>query len=178
MDFPVSRPQRTVINSMSDAALGSTHFAILTSPASAVWPGAANSAQFVPFTVTEPFPVTKLFWLNGVTVVGNVDAGVYTLSGTRLFSTGGVSAGAAQVPQSFTLPSRQMLSPGSYYMGLAVTSITHTLYRIFPTSWAAQADLTGMKQATDAYPLPDTVTFVAPLPFIPIIGIANGWISA
>lgn len=86
---------------------------------------AANDAYFYPFTLSEPFTVVKAGWINGATVNGNVDIGVYSENGTKIWSSGstaqsGTSAGQAVTPTAFTLP------PGKYYMAISSDSATAT----------------------------------------------------
>src|SRR3972149_4026032 len=93
-------------------------------PASAVWP-TANKALYVPFRIGKPVLVKKLFLINGATVSGNVDVGIYDAAGTRLISAGSTAQAGASALQQFDIADT-LLGWGLFYMALAVRNVTAT----------------------------------------------------
>lgn len=92
---------------------------------STTWP-ALNRAQFVPFLVLAPFTVRQVFWVNGATVNGNVDLGVYRENGgSPLVSAGSTVQSGVSVIQSVDVTDT-LLAPGAYYMALTSSSGTAT----------------------------------------------------
>lgn len=126
-----------------------------TSAASAAWP-AANRAIFYPFLLHVPTVLTKLWCLNGNTVSGNLDIGIYDVAGTKLVSTGSTAQSGTSALQTVTITALP-LAPGTYYMAMAMDNTTGTLYRITTPTVNLAIGLGWFQQAT-AFPLPATFT--------------------
>lgn len=125
---------------------------------STVAPGALL-ALYYPVLVPRAITVYQAAWLNGATVAGNVDVGVYDEAGNRMVSTGSTLMAGASVPQTVDIADT-LLSPGLYYMAFVSDSATATFQRGFVPSQLARA--CGMRQQTlGAMPLPQTATFAA-----------------
>lgn len=139
---------------------------------SAVWPG-TNSAYLVPFAMRSPYLVRRVWWANGSgTITGNVDVGIYTLSGTLLVSSGATAQANASVIQSVALGTPFLLGPGSYYMAMSSSSATATFFHFAPSTISLQQ--LGVAQAGTANPLPATVTFATITSnHLPLFGIAS-----
>src|SRR3990172_5526534 len=61
--------------------------------------GTAERAMFFPVVVHEPVTVYSMFWINGTTINGNVDVGVYDTAGHLLVSTGSTAQSGSALPQ-------------------------------------------------------------------------------
>jgi hypothetical protein len=131
-----------------------------TAPTSGAWP-AANLAIFLPFHTSAPFPIQQVGWINGATVSGNVDMGVYDAAGTRLGSIGSTAQAGVSVLQLAALS--LTLDPGHYNMGFTCDNTTATITRISlgPSSFAFGTAYQVQAQ-TSAFPLPSTATLANP----------------
>ena len=173
-DFPVADFHKPVIASTSAEAIGCM-FAIGVNGvgASAVWP-AANRAIYVPFALSAPYLVNKVWWANGATVGnGTADCGVYSSDGTKLLSSGTTTTASASTIQSVTLGSTFLLTPDSYYMALVLSSASDTIWRNSNAA-AAALQMVGMAQQASASPLPATFTLASVASaYMPLFGIAS-----
>ncbi len=142
--------------------------------ASGTWPTAAT-AYFYPVYLSQPRTYTKAWWLNGATAAGNVDVGIYTISGataTRVVaSTAVAQAGvsAMQVAGTFTTTT---IGPGLYYLGLSCSSASATLWRSSPPVYAMR---TGhIFQSVTSHPLPSSASLVVVASAqIPVFGFSE-----
>ena len=123
----------------------------------------ANLAVFVPVRLTQRHTYIKAFWVNGSAVAGNVDVGIYTLSGTTLTRVVASTAEAQatinvlQVATTFTTTT---IGPGVYYLALSSTSTTSQFWRGGTQSITGNA-IAGAFQVATASPLPTTATTAA-----------------
>jgi hypothetical protein len=138
----------------------------------AVMPG-ANVAMYIPVLVPDTATVYKLAWLNGATVAGNVDVGVYDFKGSRLVSSGSTAQSGVSAIQVADIADT-VIRPGLYYLALATDSATATFQRGFVTTQLARAS--GACQQSTAFVLPATATFGNPsaanMPLI--VGVTAG----
>jgi hypothetical protein len=167
-------PDPPVLSTMTDDMAGAFFMAVGT-PSSAVWPTAAT-AFFYPVYLSQPRTYTKAWWLNGATAAGNVDVGIYTISGTTatrvVASTAAAQAGvsAMQVAGTFTTTT---IGPGLYYLAMACSLATATVWRS-PMQVAFFSRAAGAYQAATAHPLPASITVVAFTNIIlPIFGFSE-----
>lgn len=123
----------------------------------AAW-GTANTATYIPIIVGATTTVYRLAWINGATVNGNADAGLYDRNGNRLVSVGGVAQTGASVPQVSDIADT-VLTPGLYYMGMASDSATATFNHGGTTVSSPLLRACGATTQVNAYPLPTTATF-------------------
>lgn len=150
-------PLRHVTHTSTLNALGpAIEQATANTYGSAVWPS-ANRAIFVPFTVDEDYTVVKMGLANGAAVSGNVDLGIYDSSFTRLVSTGSTAQSGTTQMQSFDVTDTD-LSPGWYYMALAVSNTTAQVFCLNPSAFEAFMGGVGCFQQAAALPLPSTAT--------------------
>ena len=64
--------------------------------ASITWP-VANTGFYVPIWLPFPYPVKRVFWVNGSSITSvSMDFGIYSASGTRLYSVGSTRSGHDQ----------------------------------------------------------------------------------
>lgn len=142
---------------------------LLNSYSSAVWPS-ANLAIFIPFRLAVPQIATRLFWSNGGTVSGNVDAGLYSEDGTRLISTGSTAQAGVSAIQTVDITDT-LLGLGSFYLALAVDNVTATIARLVFSTAAANKVL-GLAEQAAAFALPANATFATVgQAYIPLVGV-------
>lgn len=116
-----------------------------------------------------------MFVVNGGTANGNIDLGVYHMSGAAVITVGATAQSGTNARQYVT--AKALLSPGSYYMGLSLSSGTGTTFRSAPTTVLIR--ITGCLQEASANPLPSSMTPAAVanayLPFFGITKTASGF---
>lgn len=110
------------------AALGAA------APASAVI--TSGIPHFVPVTIPAPATVMKLWCVNGATVNGNVDMGIYDEAGNLLVAKGTTAQSGTNTVQEFNITDTQ-LQPGRYYLALATDSATATFMQTSVTLGSA-----------------------------------------
>jgi hypothetical protein len=177
-DFPIAGPETLplFITPYSTWSIGRETTVSLSAPASSTWP-VANQAYFIPLTLPWPYPVVRLWWFNGSAVTStNMDIGIYTLDGIRLYSSGSTAESGVSAPQFVVPTSPILLTPGRYYMALACSTTTANCGGDGTTSMTVIAGrLCGMLQQASALPLPPVATFAAMATnaFIPFFGITR-----
>ena len=126
----------------------------------AAWP-AANRVIYVPFTLSVPFTVKQMGWVNGtVNAAANIDLGVYDISKTKLVSTGSTAMSGANQIQIVDVTDT-VLVPGYYWAGMVVSTVTTATF--FRTAIAALLlNACGLQQEASGVPLPGTATFANP----------------
>jgi hypothetical protein len=142
--------------------------------ASAVWP-AANQAVFIPVVIDQPRTYVKAWWINGATAAGNVDVGIYTISGTTatrvVASTAVAQAGVSDMQVAATFATTT-IGPGLYYLAMSCSLGTATAWRANPSNTLAKA--AGCFQALTAHPLPASPTVATyAVSFIPLFGVSE-----
>ena len=137
---------------------------------SGVWP-AANRALYLPFYIPCKMPIRRVWWHNGGTANGNVDFGIFSKNGSKIFSTGSVAQAGINAPQYVTVD--QWLDTDTYFMALALSSGTGTIFRSTGVS-LTDCRLVGMLQEAAALPLPNAMTPAAlAAVFVPLCGITT-----
>ena len=145
---------------------------------SAAYP-VANLAILIPFVLAVPFTVVKMFTLNGATVSGNLDVGIYTNEGgaspvlCKIVSMGStIQAGVSDI-QELDIADTQLPS-GSYYMALVLDNVTGTFFRSLIEN-ASIAAACGVRFKTTAFPLPATITVLddAQTHYMPVFGLTG-----
>jgi hypothetical protein len=114
------------------------------SVASGTWT-AANDALFLPIYVPFPYPVKRVWWING------------TMEGTRIYSTSSTAGSGNSAPQYVT-PTAFILNPGSYYFALALDNNTANRITGSTALSVGACRLSGLLKQTSAFPLPATMT--------------------
>lgn len=135
-----------------------------------------NLAVYVPVTLPMAVQVKKLWWVNGSSVTGNIDVGIYDAQGNKIVSTGSIAPGtASQVASSdiadLTLP------PGDYYF--AGWRANTGRFGILAVISAGHAQVLGVRQeASLASGLPDTASFATPsTALVPILGVDTAGVT-
>jgi hypothetical protein len=117
----------------------------------------SDRAFYFPVLVPEPTIVTKLSCSIGSASSGNIDLGVYDEAGTRVVSTGSTAMGSASALQVIDVTDT-LLTPGAYYLAVAVDNTTARLSNFSGPLFASCA-LMGIREQNSAFPLPATATF-------------------
>lgn len=168
---PAITPVPLILSPLSELSIGlqlASNAAVV--PASAVWPS-ANLGIYVPFALPRTMTVLKLFWVNGATVAGNVDCGIYDASLNKIISTGAVAQATINVAQSVDITDTVLPGPANYYMCLSASLATATFFRTTPVVSILKAS--GMAQQASAHPLPASLTLAAVAnAYVPIFGLA------
>lgn len=142
----------------SEQASGNGIAAASGSLASGTMP--TNVVIAVPMFVWDTWIVRRLALVNGATVAGNWDIGVYTEDGqTKLVSTGSTAQSGANSYQGVNV-TETVLAPGMYWVAFGTDSATQTIFRYQPGS--LHTPLTGTRAHTVASgtgcPLPSSLT--------------------
>ena len=170
----LARPGEVTITPWSAQSLGVALFTSGQAPPTSQNFVTANLAVFIPFGVSEAVTITKIFWGNGSTVAGNIDAGIYNPAGTRLVSSGTTLQAGTQSAQVVDVTDTA-LPRGIYYLALAsdTSGATQKVYAVVPAAGIPQS--LGLLQMAAAFVLPSSATFAAyTSAFIPLVG-AQGY---
>jgi hypothetical protein len=156
LDGLVTMGVTTSIASMASYATGGIN------PGSAqTWP-VANLAIYVPFRLSSPMLVNRLYYRNGVTVTYDIDIGIYDAYGARLISTGTIDQGAASTTIDIDVTDI-MIGPGLFYMAFVAENAAATFWM---ASWGGLAQwfrCAGFAQeALGSTLLPAIATFASP----------------
>lgn len=178
MDFPIVDASPPFIHSLTRYMTGGQHNEMqgTVTPGAFAW--AANIAVFMPLHIPWPYPVQRLFWINGSTASSNVDIGIYREDGTSIFRKGSTAQSGASVVQYVTPTTPFILPPGRYYLAW---NCDGTTARAFGNGMAsASGQVVGkmcgyLTQNVGAITLPATATFAAFTSTIgmPIAGITR-----
>lgn len=132
--------------------------------------GAANVtvafALFIPNTVT----FVKAWVVNGATVNGNLDIGLYDESWNLMVSTGSFVQAGASVIQEQDITDITV-GPGFYYLAMALTSATATFQ--LSNSNVFVALTSGSNYMLSAFPLPATFAPSAFLSGLALFGLSQ-----
>lgn len=124
----VHLPCPPVVSSFSRWCIGAHRAGVgPTVPVSTAW-GSANRAVFYPFMLPGPGTALKMFVMNGATINGNVDVGIYDAAGNRLVSAGSTAQSGANALQVFDITDTELAAGVNYYMALASSSSTATFF--------------------------------------------------
>ena len=163
--FTIALP---AIHTMSRQALGGNGINFAGPTLGTAWP-VANTAMFVPVNISRPALVQRLFSVNGTTVSGNIDMGIYTLDGAKIVSIGSTAQAGTSALQFYNIADTY-LSPGQYYMAVALDNNVGKVGRYNITVIRCQQ--AGVLKATSSFALPASVTFATVTSaFIPSIGM-------
>lgn len=152
-----------------------SRYSIATSPASTVI--GTTQIYIYPIAIHSPFQVAYAWALNGTTLNGNFDIGIYDSAGNLLQSTGATAAaGSATDYQSVSMS--RLLLPGRYLLAYSTSSATHTVFAILggnaniPT--LTTHGFSTMASATPC-PLPNSITQDSAFGGVgaPVFGLAN-----
>ncbi len=120
------------------------------------WPS-ANLAMIGSLVLPFTYPVRRVFWVNGSSVTGNADMGIYRMDGTRVYSTGATAQSG--VSQNQFVATNLLLPAGEYFWALS-TSATSSYF--VSTASVSFRKLQGQFDMATAHPLPATLTLATP----------------
>lgn len=179
-DFPfqIGPSHHICISSMSVESIGMDAATVGgTLSGAAAWPS-ANLALYIPFTVYTPFTALQMAILNGSTVSGNFDVGIYDREGNQLVHKGSTAQASITNIQIADITDTTLL-PGVYYFGLAFDNTTATLNAYSVTN-AGQVGGCGILSQATAFTLPATATFATAsgtvIPNVAVLGRAGSTI--
>lgn len=158
----VGDSNHVVISTGDQNFIEATSFGQTTVNSNNSW-GSANEAQYYPFIVTYPIVIARLWWMNGTSVAGNFDLGVYNFStagpNSKLISTTPTAQGSSNAVTIVNVTDT-IIQPGRYYFGFVGTSTANLL----PAWNLTQLQVTaiGVLCEASASPLPSTATPVKP----------------
>lgn len=152
-----ARVDPVVISVFSDECIGGTAVGTNANNSSANSPlNSSNDIYYYPFRLAEPFKVRAVGVHNGSANSGNVDVGIYSEDGTKIWSAGSTANAGASVVQLFT-PTAFTLPPGRYYMAVAADNTTAS-FRVLSPGEAGRC--MGVLMGS-AFPLPSTMASAA-----------------
>jgi hypothetical protein len=123
--------------------------------ATAAWPS-SNRAIYIALALPFAYPVKRAWWVNGGTVTGQADVGIFDAqSGVKLFSTGATAQSGTNASQYVTVD--WLVQPGSYYLGMSLSN-TAGIFSAAPGGQTSYMRLSGCLQEASAHPLPSTMT--------------------
>jgi hypothetical protein len=174
--FDGGESDRFVMTTLSAQGLGSMVLAQGVTLGSSAWPG-GGAVMLFPIVLkahTGPRTYTGMLWLNGSVVSGNIDAGLYDLTGTRLASVGSTpQSGTAQVQRAnFATP--VTLAAGRYYVAVSLDNTTGTLYKCSAGNLSVRAHGGRLAQPGSNFPLPATFNPT----WIPTTQTYTPWVGA
>jgi hypothetical protein len=144
---------------------------IAAAPATAVY-SAANRAHFIPLYIPRTVVVHRMWVLNGTSVSGTIDMGIYSETGTKIVSKGGGDNQTGANAIQFLDITDTELARGTYYMAISMSNNVGHVLRIQP----GIADLLkayGIAIMDTAHALPATATLADPTSsYVPMFGIA------
>lgn len=131
----------------------------------------ANRGLFVPFTLTRPVRVRKMWCINGTAVSGNLDIGIYDYALNKVVTSGSTAQAGVSSLQLVTIAATD-LYPGLYFWAFAFDNAVAT--NLHPTLDVSVARILGVGQQVSAFPLPSTIVPVATSGTVPNLGMMTG----
>lgn len=160
MDFPDPAILPLHISSLASRwGIGSEYTTISNINAGGVQTATANLATFMPISIPWAYPVNRVWWINGSTIGSNMDFGIYSVSGSRIYSTGSTAQVGISAVQYVTPATPFWLPAGNYYSAQVCSGTTSRVVGYNAASIGGV--LSGMLQQAGALPLPATATFAA-----------------
>lgn len=158
---PFTLLNNTTVNSIGSDCLGFDYLTIDVASTSEAW--TANQLTFIPLVTAERVLVSRFFWINGATVNGNTDIGIYNEAGTvKLGSTGSTLNAGTNVLQSVDVADFYLPENSRLWLALGSDSGTQTYRSV--SSIAEMQDFVGIKQQASGWSsgLPSSITFGTP----------------
>lgn len=140
--------------------------------AGGTWP-TGDLAIYVPLTLPFAYQVKRFFVVNGANVTNNVDIGIYSRAGTKLYSTGSTAGAGANTTQFIAVSPTLLLEPGGYYLAMAMNGTSSAPARItFLTVVVLR--MSGVLQEASAFALPAVMTPASVAnAYMPVFGITS-----
>ena len=129
-DWPNGGPMPQIISTYTQNITAMTQARNLANspggPSVTTW--VANYVVYMPVWIPWPYPVNRVFWGNGSTASNNMNFGIFTSTGKRIYSTGSTAQSGASALQFVTPGSKFTLAPGMYFFALTNDSTTNRVY--------------------------------------------------
>ena len=143
-------------------------------PTEVLWP-LADLAIFVPFRIDRPTAIGTVWQINGGTLSGFFDIGLYNSVGRRLWASGSQAQSGTSNRQGTLVASGDgvlLPGPGWFYLALAVDNALADFLAYAPTF----PELMGAVYVTTAFPLPALATFApgSTAFYLPVVGMTTG----
>jgi len=124
---------------------------------------AINCPMAVPFAINTPVIAYQLGWVNGTSIGGNVDVGIYDTAWNRIVSTGSTAVSGTGLQAQYVNITDTALLPGRYYFVKVLDNITASRHSVSALTFTVpMMALWGIQDsATTAFPLPDPLTNMA-----------------
>lgn len=162
-------PPPVMLTPFGPAAAGAPLAAAgVATPASTVI-GTGNVALSYELALLDTVTLVKAFALNGATVNGNWDVGLYDGERQLLISTGSVAQAGPSVVQEQDITDITV-GPGLYYLAFAFSSATAAY---FATSISGPAGGIGGNLMLTAFPLPATFVSGGFTSIVPVFGFSS-----
>lgn len=173
MDLPYSLALPDGVQHLSPwdtTSIGACLGTMGTPTANQAW-SAANLAIFVPIRVSRPVKLAKAWWYNGSTVTHNIDIGIYSVDGVRLWALGSTAQGSASVIVSTN--ATYQFGPGLFYLAMNCDSASATFWAATSLNPSMQRALGLAQLAVGAAALPTTWSGYAArnYAFLPVFGV-------
>lgn len=145
-------------------------------PASGTWPS-TRRIVYAPFWLVRTDTVRKLWCLNGGTVSGNVEIGIYRdsagLPTSKIVSSGSsVNQAGTNVIQEFDITDTR-LDAGSYWMAATMDNTTGAMFRSSPSQMGNMKASNCFNETPGVFGLPATATpVIVNSAYIPMFGLA------
>lgn len=121
----------------------------------------AKLVSYTPIALPFPYPVNRVWWANGSSNAStNVDFGIYSKDGVRIYNTGSTAMGTVSTIQYVTPGTKIILDAGLYYFAWTCDNTTSRGYTLNGNANASR--VTGLlEETTGSFGLPATMTPVA-----------------
>lgn len=128
----------------------------LGGPIATTW--VPNLVSYMPFSNPFDYPINRVVWANGSTITtSNVDFGIYTPDGKKIYSTGTTVQAGPSIAQYVTPSPTFILPKGSYYAGWTCDNTTNRAC-CFQGSVMAGIMYGMLQESTVSFGLPATMT--------------------
>lgn len=115
----------------------------------------ANRSILWPFYIYQSISVKQMICMNGRTVSGNLDMGIYTVDGSLAGHTGAKAQVGTNRPQAVAVSFN--LAPGAYWLALVLDNTSGFFYRRSPNV-AAFGQSCGIAHVLNNFPLAEKIT--------------------
>jgi hypothetical protein len=134
--------------------------------------GATNRAVYCAVQVNSTITAYQMAWINGATLSGTVDVGIYSDANVRLVSSGPQTQAGVSTVQTFDIADT-VLTPGTYFLALAVSSATSTFRNSNINANVLRACGMYQQDSLSSGTLPNpSVPITISLAFCPVLAIA------
>lgn len=162
---------------LTEAPWGNPWIGAVSTDSGGVFTSGAASALFFPVYVPIGCTVKRVFWINGATVNGNTDVGIYNSSYVRQIASTPTAQSGVSAMQIVDV-ANTALTAGNYYLAIGTSSATAT-YREIESAAHILRGIGAFAQAVGTLPAtatPAAITGVGSVE-IPFFGVELGTIT-